>query len=418
MPDPPVLPPRLDAALERVLEPGETVVWAGAPERWPNPAAVLLRSLVAAALLATGAAWFVGFVPGVVSGWIVTSAMALVASAGTAWTFAEARRQSGTRYVITDRRPLVLRPTTDEVDVDEVPAWSLGTRRKDVRYTGRGTITFPASTGEHDLSFRHMADVRVADAALARLPGASPGSAVPLDRAAPQDASLVPSAVVQALAGVLQDGETIRWWGHPDPAAFANVARNTRRRASRRSLDTLALVFALMMGAYAALLVGAAANGAFKPESLSSLVSPLLVLSGLLVARFKMRRRLYVITDRKALIVRPAGWKRFEATLLSPEALAHRRRVKNASGLASLRFDGQDGPPRSYREAAFVGPQPLPVVERFLDALAPPPEPSRPHEIATARASGVPLPEPLPGVPLDAPPPSDAPVLHIPRTRA
>ena len=62
MPDPPVLPPRLDAALERVLEPGETVVWAGAPERWPNPAAVLLRALVVAALLATGAAWFVGFV--------------------------------------------------------------------------------------------------------------------------------------------------------------------------------------------------------------------------------------------------------------------------------------------------------------------------------------------------------------------
>jgi|GEM_PF-1560798 len=414
------LPPRIDAALHRVLEPGESVVWLGAPVRLPHPAAVLLRALVTVALLATGAAWMAGSGQADVSGGAVTSAMVLIGTVGTAWTFTEARRQMGTRYVVTDRRPLVMRPSSESVDVDEVPAWSLATRRKDVRYTGRGTVTFPATTGDHDLSFRHVPNVRAADAALAALPGATSGSDLPLDRPAPQDASLIPSPVLNALAGVLEDDETIRWWGQPDGAALARSAVNTRKAGqSAKTLEVLVPLLGFLVGLNVALAVWSTQAGTFDPARHVSIMPPFIVFAALLVARFKARRRLYVVTDRRALIVRPVGWKKFAPTAIPADALARRRRVKNRNDLVSLRFDGETDPPKSFDDLALVGVHPLPVVERFLDALPPAEaEPSRSQAVAAARAAGVPVPEPLPGVPLGEPMPSDTPILHIPRTRA
>lgn len=421
MSDAPALPPPVADALGGLLEDGETLRWTGAPERLPAPSAVLLRALVAlVALLALAPFLTSSLRSAALPVWAVTSALAAVATAGAAWTMGEVRRQRATRYAVTDRRALVLRPKGDGVDVDEVPAWSLADRKKQVRYDGRGTLTFAASTGERPLAFHHVLNVRAVDALLADLPEPTQEALA----AAPADASLVPTPVLKALAGVLEEGETVRWWGHPDVAALKNHRHNTTGRG--HTLDAQRWMVPLF--AAIAFMVAGVMVWQWQTDHTAPIqMLPSLTGMGVALAMHrKMRQRLYVVTDRRALIVTPGKGRGLTARSFGPAQVAARTRAGSRFGRATIRFDGKTDLAKSLDEDAFIGPQPAPLVERLLDALADMPpqatsETTRPQALAEARAMGIPVPAPLPGVPLTLAPgerPSGAPVLRIPRTRA
>ena len=384
-PGAPALPPPFADALDATLDEGEALRWTGAPERLPTPSAVLLRAMVSLGVLLALAPFLMGGLrSAALPLWAVTSALAAVASAGAAWTMGEARRQRATRYAITDRRALVLRPKGDGVDVDEVPAWSLAGRRKQVRYDGRGTVTFAASTGERALAFHHLPNVRAVDALLGDLPEPAQDALA----AAPADASLVPTPVLRALAGVLDEGEAVRWWGHPDVAALKNHRHNQTGRG--HTLDAqrwMVPLFAVIAFMVAGMMVWQWQTDHTAPFQLL----PSLTGMGVALAMHrKMRQRLYVVTDRRALIVTPGKGRTFTAKSFGPAQVAARTRAGSKFGRATLRFDGKTDLATSLDEDAFIGPQPAPLVERLLDALAEAPEPTRP-QVARRGPRGRPL---------------------------
>lgn len=403
----PILPD-LPSALHDALGPGEAVVWADAPTRFPEPERLLLRG----GLAAFGAVlWMLFLLPhlrGSVPLGVVVAGLVATLVGGTALTFAEGRKQKRTRYAVTTRRALVFDP---DRGVEEIPWWMLGGRSKDVRHTGNGTIRF---SKDDRYRFYAIPNVRSADAALAALPASAFDA--PLHAASERDASQVPTRVLRVLAHVLEDGETIRWWGHPDAGA---LQRGRSGRASGHSLGNTELTALLGLGLLfvmgAAVVANTRANG-FEPRHLFNLLLPLTLVVGSLWSRWRMQQRLYVITDRRALILAPERGG-YRAHSIGPEKLAARRLVRNVNSLDSIRFDGVTIPPTSLDDDAFVGPYPQALVVRLLDALARSAPPSRQADVAAARAAGLPVPEPLPGVPLDAPLPTETPVLAIPKAR-
>lgn len=413
------------APLAEALEPGEAVVWTGRPARLPAPERLAVGTALALPLFggaAMGGAWALEV--GVPVGVLTTLAVALVVTGGAGF-FGEIRRQMTTRYVVTDRRPLIVHPGGH---VDEVPAWTVGERRKDVRYTGRGTIRFAPF---EDYAFRHIDGVRAAEAALAALPSARTMAPAVLARHRDRsDASQVPPRVLRALAGVLEDGEAVRWWGHPDEAAVKNTANAYRRHSLRSSSVVLRLAVGLLF-AQMLLMAWMLSQGEPIYTNALQLLTPLLLLGGALLSQRRMRQRLYVVTDRRALVLTPEkGAYRVRSVL--PRELARRRRVKSHHNVVSIRFDGETAPPTSLDADAFVGPKPVALVDALLDRLvadapdgagavndsvAPPVPTARARHQEIARPD---RPAPLPSVPLgsDLCADRDAPVLHIPRTRA
>jgi hypothetical protein len=113
------LPPRWRVRLEGVLEPGEYVLWAGAPNVTLLEAGVLVRA--ALHLLAVGCGTMVfaavtrDFWPMMFPVWSLAASLLLLVLVGAS---GDLRRVATTFYAQTDRRTLLL--TEDEVQ--EVPA--------------------------------------------------------------------------------------------------------------------------------------------------------------------------------------------------------------------------------------------------------------------------------------------------------
>jgi hypothetical protein len=192
-------------------------------------------------------------------------------------------------------------------------------------------------------------------------------------------AALLPSELDDAIRRELAEGERPVWSGQPLPGAFA------------RSAIPLALfgvpffgfaVFWTVMAAYGAWWGSGSPSGSSPPwfGALFPLFGiPFLVIgAGMLLspvlARRAARRTVYVLTDRRAIVLE---WKPFRGRAVrsyTPERLTKMSRIERRDGSGNLVFESDpdraaQGYPRWTPGHGFIGVSNVAEVERLVRAI-------------------------------------------------
>ena len=185
------------------------------------------------------------------------------------------------------------------------------------------------------------------------------------------DPSLLPEDLRERVQAELQPNESLRWVAQPLPG-----------RAAWAALPIV--LFALPWTAFALFWIAVAARGTAHsagPGRLFPLFGlPFLVIGlGMFAAPLGIvrsaRRTVYVVTDRRAIVIRGAGWAGgVDVRSFEPEKLGDLRRAERPDGSGSLVF-GQDVDvnARGRRSVADYGFMAVPNVreaEEYVRALA------------------------------------------------
>jgi hypothetical protein len=186
-----------------------------------------------------------------------------------------------------------------------------------------------------------------------------------------------------SIQALLAPGESILWIGRPDPRQFRSevaAAFVSGLIPLSTGLAVLSIAILVPMGWAApmfALLIGLL----FSAAGLYLLSTPC-------QARRKLRRTIYALTDRRALVLDGVGWSgpsvvpylREQCYEFGPEALASRSRRRRSARRTDLifgeethRMGGKGGPQELVLEIGFVGLAEPDAVEALLEQHFPRP---------------------------------------------
>jgi hypothetical protein len=184
------------------------------------------------------------------------------------------------------------------------------------------------------------------------------------------DPTLLPEPVRASVEAELEPGEGIRWLDQPIPGRMVRAAWPI-------------VLFAIPWTAFALFWMAMAAQGTARASGVASLfplfglpfvlIGVSLLATPLWVMR-SAKRTVYVVTDRRAIVIRGGLRRSVSVRSFLPEKLTDLRRDQNADGSGSLVF-GQDVnvSSRGRRYAADYGFLAVPNVreaEEYVRALA------------------------------------------------
>jgi len=188
---------------------------------------------------------------------------------------------------------------------------------------------------------------------------------------AASDPTLLPEPLRALVQAELQPGESLRWLGQPVPARFARAALP-------------AVLFAIPWTAFALFWIWGAAQTTSHAPSLAPRLFPLFGIPfvgvglGMFASPYwalrRARRTVYLVTDRRAVVLGSRWLGGVTARSFEPEKLGDLRREQREDGSGDLVF-GQDvvvGNRGSRRtvDYGFIGVENVREAEEFVRALA------------------------------------------------
>lgn len=348
--------PRASVAetIRQELRPGETLLWAGAPDpgrHLSHRDAYAVPMTVVFALLVGSAAARSALEQGGIGSWImalVALAAASFALVGRFWFKARQKRRIG--YAITDQRVIFAKPGLVEglrvADEHPLLRHSGDGRHVDATFRDGWQVRPWENTGLQPLFpdhytigfvFYDVADPEGLITALARAHGeeiddvSEGGSAVGAEDAPRAEGvgSLPDGAADDRIAAALRHGERLLWTGAPDPARHLD-----HRDAWLIPLGAVLGVVSIWTG------VSFAADGSTMAALLGipGLLLGLLLMGGrfLLKSRTKAATR-YAVTSQRAMILRPAGGLETRTLAGVPADI----RISKDGRHATIRFEAQ-----------------------------------------------------------------------------
>jgi len=180
----------------------------------------------------------------------------------------------------------------------------------------------------------------------------------------------LPPELAALVGAELEAGERIAWVGQPDPRRFAWAS-------------VFAVLFAIPWTAFAIFWMCGAAGFKMPTFQHGWDLFPLFGLPFVLVGfgmlstpywlRRKAQRTVYVITDRRAVILDGGWWRSITVRSFSPDRLKDLRRVQRPDGSGDLLFErtwrtDSEGS-RQFTDHGFLGVRDVKMVERLIKQL-------------------------------------------------